>query len=140
MLFRSDLVSRNIYDNFTAERLQLMQMVLATLKVLHDGRIAVICVTREMLDQTGCTLEDTENFINLPRAIMTVEVAAFLKETSENMVSVSMRAKDKCDVAEVASTFGGGGHRNAAGFRAADSTVDMVWDRLLPILQQELDH
>ncbi len=135
-----DLVSRNIYDNFTAERLQLMQRVLATLEILHDGRIAVILVTREMLDQTGCTMEDTENFINLPRAITTVQVAVFLKETAEDMVSVSMRAKDTCDVADIASRFGGGGHRNAAGFRAADTTVDSVWQRLFPVLQQGMDH
>ena len=134
-----DVVSRNLYDNFTVERLQLMQMVLATMEVLADGHIAIIHVTREMLDQTGCTLEDTENFINLPRAITSVQVAVFLKETSPGMVSVSMRAKDTCDVAEVAARFGGGGHRNAAGFRAADAIVDSVIDKLVPVLQQELD-
>ena len=133
-----DQISRSIYDNFTAERLQLMQMVLATMELYHDGRIAFINVSREMLDQTGCTLEDTENFINLPRAVTTVEVAVFLKETSEGMVSVSMRAKDTCDVAEIAARFGGGGHRNAAGFRVSVVTLDEVGDRLLPVIWQEL--
>jgi phosphoesterase RecJ-like protein len=131
-------VSKNLYDNFTVERLQLMQMVLATMEVRNDGRVAVILVTREMLDRAGCTLEDTENFINLPRAVTSVQVAVFLKETADGMVSVSMRAKDTCDVAEVAARFGGGGHRNAAGFRAAGTTVESVREKLLPILQQEL--
>ncbi len=131
-------VSRNLYDNFTVERLRLMQMVLATMDVRDDGRIAVILVTREMLDRAGCTLEDTENFINLPRAVTSVQVAVFLKETADGAVSVSMRAKDTCDVAEVAARFGGGGHRNAAGFRSSDMTVESVREKLLPILQQEL--
>ena len=134
-----DLISGKIYDNFTVKRLRLMQMVLATLEVFHDDRIAVIRVTREMLDQTGCTMEDTENFINLPRAVTSVQVAVFLKETSEGMVSVSMRAKGTCDVAEIAFGFGGGGHRNAAGFRAIGTTVDRVWENLLPALLQDLD-
>jgi len=135
---RPDHISRSIYDNFSAERLQLMQMVLATMEMHYDSRIAVISVTREMLAHTGCTLEDTENFINLPRAVTSVEVAVFLKETGEGMVSVSMRAKDSCDVAEIASRFGGGGHRNAAGFRASPVTLDEVGDRLLPVIRQEL--
>ncbi len=134
-----DMVSRNIYDNFSVARLQLMQMVLATMEVLSEERIAVIRVTQEMLAQTGCKMEDTENFINLPRAVISVQVAVFLKETADNMVSVSMRAKDTCDVAEIAARFGGGGHRNAAGFTAVDVTLGDVWKEMLPVLQQELD-
>lgn len=135
-----DMVSRNIYDNFSVARLRLMQMVLATLEVMDEDRIAVIRVTQEMLARTGCKMEDTENFINLPRAVTTVQVAVFLKETADNKVSVSMRAKDTCDVAEIAARFGGGGHRNAAGFMAFDTTLNEVWQQMLPVLQQEMEH
>ena len=135
---KPDQVSRNLYDNFSVARLQLLQMVLATLEVHCGGRVAVIIVTREILDRTGCTLEDTENFINLPRSVTSVEVAVFLKEVGEDRVSVSMRAKDTCDVAEVAAQFGGGGHRNAAGFKTAATTLDEVRARLLPVLQRQL--
>ncbi|MDW7771536.1 MAG: bifunctional oligoribonuclease/PAP phosphatase NrnA [Desulfobulbaceae bacterium] len=136
---RPDTVSRNIYDNFSVARLRLMQMVLATLEVLNKDRIAVIRVTQEMLARTGCKLEDTENFINLPRAVTSVEVAVFLKESAADNIAVSLRAKDACDVAEIAARFGGGGHRNAAGFTAADMTLDEVWQAMLPVLHQELD-
>lgn len=135
---KPDQVSRNLYDNFSVARLQLLQMVLATLEVHCGGRVAVIIVTREILERTGCTLEDTENFINLPRSVTSVEVAVFLKEVGTDRVSVSMRAKDTCDVAEVAAQFGGGGHRNAAGFKTASTTLDEVRARLLPVLQRQL--
>ncbi len=135
---RPEFVAGNLYDNFTFGRLQLMQMVLATLEVVDDGRIAIIRVTRKMLDQTGCTLVDTENLINLPRSVAVVQVAVFLKETGEDIVSVSLRAKDSCDVAEVAREFGGGGHRKAAGFRQSLTTMDEVRNRLLPVLQRKL--
>jgi len=134
-----DMVSRNIYDNFSVARLHLMQKVLATLEVLHEDRIAVIRVTQDMLAQTGCKMEDTENFINLPRAVTSVEVAVFLKELPENKVGVSMRAKETCDVAEIASRFGGGGHRKAAGFTVAERTIGDVWREMLPVLRRELD-
>ncbi|HHO47804.1 MAG TPA: bifunctional oligoribonuclease/PAP phosphatase NrnA [Desulfobacteraceae bacterium] len=128
-------VAQNLFDNYTVNRLRLLQKVLASLEVHCRGRVAIIRVTGDMLAATGCTLGDTENFINLPRSVMTVEVAVFLKEIGEGRVSVSLRAKDTCDVAEVAARFGGGGHRNAAGFRAAEVTVAEVRSRLL----EELD-
>lgn len=134
---RPDQIAGQLYDNYTAGRLQLLQQVLATMEIECNGQVAIIRVTSDMFEKTGCSLEDTENFINLPRSISSVKVAVFLKETSSDRVSVSLRAKDTCDVAEVASLFGGGGHRNAAGFRASETTVDHVQERLLSVLLEE---
>jgi len=136
---KPDQVSRHLYDNYTAGRLQLLQQVLATMGIYGDGRVAIIQVTTDMLESTGCSLIDTENFINLPRSITSVKVAVFLKEIGSDIVSVSLRAKDSCDVADVAAQFGGGGHRNAAGFRASLTTLDEVRDRLLSVLLKEFD-
>ena len=135
---KPDRVAQDLFDNYSEARLRLLQMVLATLEFHCGGRVAIICVTREILDRTGCALEETENFINLPRSVTSVQVAVFLKEVGEDRVSVSMRAKDACDVAEVAASFGGGGHRNAAGFKTAATTLDEVRARLLPVLQRQL--
>ena len=135
---KPDRVAQDLFDNYSEARLRLLQMVLATLEFHCGGRVAIISVTREILDRTGCALEDTENFINLPRSVTSVQVAVFLKEVGEDRVSVSMRAKDACDVAEVAAGFGGGGHRNAAGFKTAATTLDEVRARLLPVLQRQL--
>ncbi len=68
-----------------------------------------------------------------------MRVAVFLKESDERTVSVSLRAKGDCDVATVAAKFGGGGHRNAAGFRMEDQSLQQVCDILLPVLEQALD-
>jgi phosphoesterase RecJ-like protein len=136
---KPDQVSSQLYDNYTAGRLQLLQQVLATMKIYGDGRIAIIQVNTDMLESTGCSLIDTENFINLPRSVTSVKVAIFLKEIGSDIVSVSLRAKDSCDVADVAAQFGGGGHRNAAGFRASLTTLDEVRDRLLSVLLKEFD-
>jgi phosphoesterase RecJ-like protein len=136
---KPDQVTSHLYDNYTAGRLQLLQQVLATMEIYGGGRVAIIQVTTDMLENTGCSLIDTENFINLPRSITSVKVAVFLKEIGSDIVSVSLRAKDSCDVADVAAQFGGGGHRNAAGFRASMTTLDEVRDRVLSVLLKEFD-
>ncbi len=82
-------------------------------------------------------MEDTEYFINFPRAVSSVRVAVFLKEIAPEHVSVSLRAKGQCDVSLVAAQFGGGGHRNASGFRVKGKSMDAVRDLVLPLLRQE---
>ncbi len=135
------VISKYLYDSDSFGRLQLMQRVLATLESFFDNRVGVMRISREMLQTTGTTLEDSEGFINLPRSVADVQVAVFLKESDESTtnISVSLRAKGDCDVAAVAAKFGGGGHRNAAGFRMGDRSMQQVLDRLLPVLEQTLN-
>lgn len=135
---RPETIANNLYNTYTLGRLRLMQEVLATLEMYDRDRIAVIRVTQNMLERTFTTMEDTEYFINLPRAVRSVRVAVFLKEIDHRLVSVSLRAKGQCDVSVVAALFGGGGHRNASGFRLRDLSLDAVRDKILPLLLQEM--
>jgi phosphoesterase RecJ-like protein len=134
------VISRYLYDTASFGRLQLMQRVLSTLKSYFDDQLALIQVSRDMLVETGTTLEDCEGFINLPRSVAGVRVAVFLKENvgEQQSISVSLRAKGDCDVAVVAAELGGGGHRNAAGFRMENRSMKQVQDKLLPMFEQAL--
>jgi len=134
---RPQEVATKVFDNYTPGRLRLLDQVLSTLEIRDNGRIAFIEVSRIMYEKTGTTPDETENFINFPRSISSVEVAVFLKEIEDGRVSVSMRAKGGCDVAAIAAQFGGGGHRNAAGFRKRGS-VEALRAALLPVLKKEL--
>lgn len=124
-------VAGKLFDNYTTNRLHLLKEVLGSLELHGDGTIGVISVTREMFEKTGASRGDTEDFINYPRAIATVKVAVFVKDGDQGIVSVSLRSKGEYDVAAVALKFGGGGHRNAAGFRVRDKAVSEVRDEIL---------
>lgn len=130
-------VAGKLFENFTVNRLQLLQLVLDSLEMISGGRVAIITVTREMFAKTGAVPADTENFINYPRAVASVRVAAFIKETRDGVVSVSLRSKDgTCDVAELAASYGGGGHTNAAGFKIRAEDSLSVKEDLLPKLRE----
>lgn len=129
-------ISGKIFDNFSKNRLCLLQNVLSTLQLYEQDQVAVITVTCEQYQETGTIPEDTELFINYPRSLNTVKVAVFIKETVEERISVSIRSKGKYDIAKVARKFGGGGHRNAAGFKVPDMTFSQVLDALLPELRK----
>ncbi|MGB3212242.1 MAG: bifunctional oligoribonuclease/PAP phosphatase NrnA [Desulforhopalus sp.] len=123
---RPEIVGRHLYDNFSQERLHLMKLVLSTITLCESGQVAFIHVTDEMLEESGATLQDVEGFIDFPRSLRSVKVAALIKESNNGFMAVSLRAKGQCDVAEVAKLFDGGGHRNAAGFRCLGKSIDEV--------------
>lgn len=133
-------VAGKIFDNYSKNRLQLLQHVLATLKLYGDDQIAMISVTENMFELTGTSALDTEMFINYPRSLGTVKVAAFLKEADEDTIRVSLRSKGKYDVAKIARKYQGGGHRNAAGLKLADMTIDdarkLLMKELLPLVEE----
>ncbi len=129
-------VAGKLFDNFSRARLRLFLRVLASLQLHADGRIALITAPNKLFGETGAAPEDTEGFINYPRALSCVQVAVFLKEAEAGIVSASMRSKGSdLNVAKVAMAFGGGGHRNAAGFKIGDTTIEKLSAELLPALQ-----
>ena len=69
--------------------------------------------------------EEVESIVDIVRTTQQAEVAAVFKEIEPRHWSVSMRAKS-FDLASVASAFGGGGHRLAAGYSASGSADDVV--------------
>jgi phosphoesterase RecJ-like protein len=68
------------------------------------------------LDWTSSRPEEVESIVDIVRTTQQAEVAAVFKEIAPQQWSVSMRAKAAVDLASVASGFGGGGHRLAAGY------------------------
>ncbi len=135
---RPEVIAGHLHDNFTIQRLKLMELVLATLKLYESGKLAFIRVTCDMFDKSGASFQDVEGFIDYPRSLRSVKVAAFIKETKNCQVSVSLRSKGECDVAQIAQSFGGGGHRSAAGFRFSGKDVDQVHDEVLEALRKSL--
>jgi len=108
-------VNENLYESEPPQRLALLALALSDLTISASGEYASVTVTLDMYAKTGATSEDTDRFINYPRSIRGVEVALFFRELSEGRFKVGFRSKGKVDVSAVSASFGGGGHRNAAG-------------------------
>ncbi len=109
-----NVIAEHLYETWDYGRFRLYLMVMNTLE-RREG-VAITHVTAAMFRKTGTTAEDTENFANLPRRINDVKVAVMFRETGSGEWKASLRSKGGANVALVAEQFGGGGHRNAAGF------------------------
>ncbi len=108
-------VSLWINESQSRGAIKLLGLCLTTLEMHANGRIATIELPKRFFDEAGATPEDTEGIVNYGRNIEGVLVSALLKEADDSSTRVSMRAKPGVDVQQVASMFGGGGHKAAAG-------------------------
>jgi phosphoesterase RecJ-like protein len=124
-------ISRRVYENYPARKYKLLGMVLNTLEVMDvalngdNASVAMVNVTREMFRKAGAEKDLADGFVNYARAIEGVAVGVLLREAGDREYKVSLRAKGDVDVAEVAQAFGGGGHKNAAGFMMKGSLEDV---------------
>jgi phosphoesterase RecJ-like protein len=122
---RPDFVSRKLFDTQEERTLRLLALVLGTLEVTADGRIASVVVEGEMFERTGTKAEHLEEFVNYPRRIEGVELAVLLREQGPAEWKVSLRGQGRIDTTRISCAYGGGGHRNASGctVRGALDTV-----------------
>ncbi len=112
-------MARRVFDSNSLGKLKLIGSLLGSMEMHDHGRLAVICLTQEMLDRADSTLNDTEGLINLPLTAREIQAVVFFKSLEPGLVRVSMRSKYDVDVRAVAVQYGGGGHKNAAGFSVA---------------------
>ena len=108
-------MARWIHGRRRAAAVHLLGAALSTLRLDDDGRIAVIELDEAAFRRAGAGPEDTEDIINLPRAIDGVRAVVFLKQWEPGVVRISLRSTGGVDVRSVAERLGGGGHANAAG-------------------------
>jgi bifunctional oligoribonuclease and PAP phosphatase NrnA len=112
-------IHRRMYESAGPGALLLQKAVISTLEMRDGGKVAVQTLTRGDLEAAGASYEDAEDLVNIPLQDKGVEVSVLFKESSEGKLRASLRSKGSVNVAHVAQTFGGGGHKTAAGFTCA---------------------
>ena len=117
-------VYREIYDQGTANRIQLLGRALSSLTVVCKGKVSYMMVKRSDLAETGTTEEDVEGFVNYNLTIRGVEVGIFFFEL-EDGVKASFRSVSKVPVNKLAKEFNGGGHFHAAGARITGQKLEL---------------
>lgn len=117
-------VSMELYESARPEKLRITAKALASLEIVGGGKGSIACVTREQLEETGASYDETDEIVNELRSISGVEYAALLKEKHYGQTWVSLRAKGKGNVARIASRHYGGGHARAAGCKLYMSLED----------------
>ncbi len=104
-----------LFHSFSQARFNLLVLLLNTLELHLDGRFATMQITQQDFQRTGTDYTDTENIINECHRIGTVRASAMFVELKDGRIRCSLRSRGAINVSEIATKFGGGGHKMAAG-------------------------
>ena len=118
---RPNIVYSRLYESNSISALILQTHVLATLELFFGNHVSVLTMTREMVVDSGANYEEADQLINIPLRSEDIRVSVFFKQNPAGLLRCSLRSKANINVAEIAQSFGGGGHRTAAGFKCRDT-------------------
>ena len=124
-----DKIYRNVYHNYSEDRIRLMGYVMyEKLVYLPQYHAAYYTLTREEQQRFHFLKGDAEGLVNIPQQIKGLKLSISLREDSEKeLIWVSIRSVDDFPANQVAEQFfNGGGHLNAAGGRLYGTMADAI--------------
>jgi phosphoesterase RecJ-like protein len=134
----TDKLYKALYQNERAERVALQTRAQQSLQLLEDNRLATMRIRKSDFTETRANVPDTENLINVPLQIRTVEVSLLFTEPLDGgPIRVSLRSKGAIDVARFAEQFGGGGHARASGLKLNGSLED-AYQRVVTAMSEQI--
>jgi phosphoesterase RecJ-like protein len=134
----TDRMYQLLYQNERAERVALQTRALQSMELLKDNRLALMRIRKRDFEETNANVPDTENLINVPLQIRTVEVSILMVEPRDfGPVRISLRSKGQVDVARFAESFGGGGHARAAGLKI-EGSLDAAHDKVVAAMLERM--
>ncbi|MFH1267320.1 MAG: DHH family phosphoesterase [Planctomycetota bacterium] len=112
---KPDQVYKDLYENDTLARLQLIGRAMARVETELDGRLIHTWLERADFDAVVAIPQDSEDVINMTLSVGGTQVAVILVEQPGGGFKISFRSRSDFDCRLVAEQFGGGGHKKAAG-------------------------
>ena len=126
-----------IYYEMEPTAIVLTGKVLNSVEYMYDNKLCIMTLNRKMVADSKSKKSDAEGLVDFTMFGKGVKIGIFLKEVNDRQTKVSLRSKNDIDVAEIASLFGGGGHKNAAGC-SIDLSLSDTKEKLIKAFEEIL--
>ncbi len=104
----------------------LIARILERMQRYYDGKLVISYETLTDRKEFGLEARDTDMLYQLIQSIEGVQAICVVRQESETHCSVGFRSLDKVDVSVIASSFGGGGHKQASGLYIEGLVDDLI--------------
>lgn len=121
----SEIIEKTYYEKTYAQN-RILGRVLLDANLFLEGVCIAASLSKETMDAYGVTPKDLEGIVSQLRMTKGVEVALFVYELGPKEQKASMRSNGKVDVSVIAQSFGGGGHKKAAGVTLTGTSEDVI--------------
>ena len=108
----------HLTQNKSLASLKLWGKILSRLEIEPQFNFAHTLITQQDLKEEQISKEELDGLANFLSLLQDAEFILLLTEEPDDFIKGSLRTtKDLIDVSVIASAFGGGGHKKAAGFK-----------------------
>ena len=116
-------IARLLFDTDSLNVTKFKAELMSKIESYADGKVTVVSVPDDMYERYGLTLTEAPNSVEIARKIANTEIAVGMKNRNGE-ADVSFRSNGRADVSAIAQSFGGGGHRAAAGCTVKGKTFE----------------
>ena len=109
-------ISDNIYGSIPMNAIKLQSEVLNRIELHEKEELVISYVLQEDYLKYNIESSETDFLIDSIRLVKESNIALLLKEQPDKSFKGSLRSRNELDVQQIASIFGGGGHKAASGF------------------------
>lgn len=117
---------------------RILGKALLEAKLYSEGRIIASVITAEDMREFQVLPKHLDGIVNQLRITKGVEVAVFLYENEDGTFKVSTRCNGDVDLAKIAVSFGGGGHKKAAGFSIKKDEPEKMVEKIVAEIEKQL--
>lgn len=107
-------INEEMFEKKSRARILLEQYVLNSIEFFYEDKCAIVEVSKDVMTQLNVKEEEFDGVSAIPRQIEGVSAGITFKENDIGY-KISVRTDNTIDASMICQSFGGGGHKRAAG-------------------------
>lgn len=128
-------INLEFFRKVSPARIRLEGMIYSGMEFYREGKISLVCITREMMERCGATEDDCDDIAGLAGRAEGSLLSITIKETEQGGSKVSVRSSPAVSASDICAVFGGGGHNMAAGC-SLDCQPERAKEMLLNVIDE----
>ena len=130
-------ISDNIYGSIPMNAVKLQSEVLNRIELYKEEELVVSYVLQDDYLKYKIESSETDFLIDSIRLVKESNIALLLKEQEDKSFKGSLRSRNELDVQQIASLFGGGGHKAASGF-STNLTMEEIKSKVKNAIKSQI--
>ena len=119
-------ISDAVYKNKSLGAMKALGKALSEMTIIPEKKLVYFTLKSDFIQKENIKKGETDGIVENLLEYKDCDVSVFLREIENGKIKGSMRSKKMIDVNEIASIFGGGGHKRAAGFTTNLSEKEII--------------
>lgn len=108
-------IGERLHRSQSRHEFELMKVIYGNTQVAAAGRLAYSTASHSEIINAGCSANDIDDQVEVPRSIDGIYIAILMTEGNPGKVRMNFRGEQGLSILELARQFNGGGHHGSAG-------------------------